>query len=221
MRKWNQEPTNLKVLAENKINFAITTDGLKSISAFHKNLQKAILYGFSKQDALAALTTVPAKIIGNTKVGNLNKGSYANFIITSGDVFDTKTIIYENWIQGDQNIITNMTDTDISGDYMLYVNSKNYTLSITGKGKKIKATVTNKANKKVKSKFSYTDDGWVSLILNEDTGYTRLLGKIVNASNLMQGTAYATDGTETNWSASKKVKKNNKKVAKKTLLKNL
>ena len=100
MRKWNQEPSNLKVLSENGVNFALTARSLKSVKSFHKNLQKAIKYGFDKEKALAALTTIPASIIGNTAIGNLKTGSYANFIITSGDVFDVKNRIYhENWFK--------------------------------------------------------------------------------------------------------------------------
>ncbi|MGK0414222.1 MAG: hypothetical protein ACJA1B_002444, partial [Polaribacter sp.] len=69
MRKWNQEPSNLAVLSKNGVNFALTTHELKSVKSFHKNLQKAIKYGFDKEKALAALTTIPASIIGNSSLG--------------------------------------------------------------------------------------------------------------------------------------------------------
>ncbi|MGJ8759264.1 MAG: amidohydrolase family protein [Polaribacter sp.] len=205
MRIWNQAPSNLSVLSKNGINFALTTHTLKSVNTFHKNLQKAIKYGFDKEKALAALTTIPATIIGNTTIGNLNTGSYANFIITSGDVFDTKTTIYENWVQGAKNVVNNMNIKDITGDYMLSVNNKNYNLSITGKGAKQTGTIKID-DKKIKSKFSYSDD-WVSITLNDDEHFTRMLGKIVNASNIMQGDAFDTEGNKTYWSASKKVQK--------------
>ena len=73
MRKWNQDPSNLSVLQKNGVPFALTTYKLKSAETFHKNLQKAIEYGFDKKMALASLTSIPAKIIGNTSIGNLNK----------------------------------------------------------------------------------------------------------------------------------------------------
>ncbi len=213
MRKWNQEPSNLSVLSKNSINFALTTHKLKDIKSFHKNLQKAIKYGFDKEKALAALTTIPAKIIRNKLIGNLKTGSYANFIITSGDVFDAKTTIYENWIQGDKNVINNMNIKDITGNYMLYVNNKNYELSITGKG--IKQTGAIKiGDKKIKSKFSFKD-GWISITLSGDTSFTRMLGKIINASNVMQGDAFDTEGNRSTWSASKQVKKSTKKESSK------
>ena len=214
MRKWNQEPSNLSVLSKNRVNFALTTRGLKSVKSFHKNLQKAIKYGFDKEKALASLTTIPASILGKTDIGNLKKGSYANFLITSGDIFDAKTTMYENWVLGDKNVINDMNIKDITGDYMLSVNNKNYDLSITGKG--AKQTGSLKLNdKKVKSKFSFKDD-WISIILNEEDGYTRLTGKVINAANVMQGTAYDTEGKESSWSASQKMQKGaNKKEASK------
>ena len=214
MRKWNQEPSNLSVLSKNRVNFALTTRGLKSVKSFHKNLQKAIKYGFDKEKALASLTTIPASILGKTDIGNLKKGSYANFLITSGDIFDAKTTMYENWVLGDKNVINDMNIKDITGDYMLSVNNKNYDLSITGKG--AKQTGSLKLNdKKVKSKFSFKDD-WISIILNEEDGYTRLTGKVINAANVMQGTAYDTEGNESSWSASQKMQKGaNKKEASK------
>ncbi|MDB4199024.1 amidohydrolase family protein, partial [Polaribacter sp.] len=209
MRKWNQEPSNLKVLSENGVNFALTTRSLKSVKTFHTNLQKAIKYGFDKQKALASLTTIPANIIGNTAIGNLNAGSYANFIVTSGDVFNEKTTIYENWVQGAKNVVNDMDIQDITGNYMLYVNAQNYDLTITGKGAK-QTAVVKMGDKKINAKFSFINQ-WISITLNEDNVYTRMLGKVLNASNVMQGTAYDTKGNETTWSASKKVKKDSTK----------
>lgn len=211
MRKWNQEPSNLSVLSKNEINFALTTHELKSVKSFHKNLQKAIKYGFDETKALAALTTVPASILGNSSIGNLKSGSHANFIITSGNVFDAKTTIYENWVQGAKNIVSDMTVKDITGDYMLSVNNKNYQLSVTGSGAKQKGAI-KQGDKKIKSKFSFKDD-WIAITLNEDSGYTRMIGKVINSSNVMQGTAFDTEGNETTWSASKKVA-NSKKSSK-------
>ncbi len=209
MRKWNQEPSNLSVLSKNGVNFALTTHKLKSLKSFHKNLQKAIKYGFDKEKALAALTTIPADIIGNNSIGNLNTGSYANFIITSGPIFDAKTTIHENWVQGDKNVINDMTIRDINGSYMLYVNNKNYDLTITGKGAKQTGTI-KVGDEKIKSKFSFKND-WISITLNEATGFTRMLGKTINASNVMQGDAFDTEGNKTSWSASIQVKKSDKK----------
>ncbi|RCS26882.1 amidohydrolase [Polaribacter sp. WD7] len=201
MRKWNQEPSNLHVLSKNGVSFALTTHRLKSISDFHKNLQKAIEYGFDKKQALAALTTIPANIIGNTSVGNLNTGSYANFIITSGDVFDKKNTIHENWVQGSKNVINSMTIADISGKYELAVNDNVYTLTISGKGKNQKGSVQSN-NKKIKSKFSFNDD-WITMTFNDGGNFTRILGKITKNSTTLQGNAFDSLGNKSTWTATK------------------
>ncbi len=208
LRKWNQEPSNLALLDKNDINFALTTHSLKSMDAFHKNLQKAIKFGLDKESALEALTTNPAKMLGRTNIGNLNPGSYANFIVTSGDIFDAKTTLYENWVQGAKNVINDRHIKNISGTYNLYVNKINYTLTISGKGAKQTGAV-KLGDKKVKSKFSFKDD-WIHITLNETDGYARLVGQTINASNVMQGTAYDDAGNETSWSAAKQVKKEEK-----------
>ena len=205
MRKWNQEPSNLSVLSKNGVNFALTTHKLKSVKSFHKNLQKAIKYGFDKEKALAALTTIPANIIGNSSLGNLKTGSYANFIITSGDIFDAKTTLFENWVQGNKNVVNDIDVKDISGTYMLSVNNKSYDLIISGEGAKQKASIKS-GEDKIKSTFSFKDD-WIAINLNEDGNYTRMTGKIINDANVMQGTAYDSEANETSWSASKKVAK--------------
>jgi imidazolonepropionase-like amidohydrolase len=209
MRKWHQAPTNLSVLAKNGINFAITTHSLKKMDHFHTNLQKAIKYGFDPEKALEALTTKPAQMLGKTNIGNLNTGSYANFIITSGAIFDKETTIYENWVQGDKNMVNDMNIKNLEGDYRLTVNNKNYLLSVTGKGVKQKGAL-KMDDEKVKSTFSFKDN-WIHITINEKNGFTRLTGQTINASNLMQGTAYDEAGNETNWSASKQVRKSKKK----------
>ena len=214
MRKWNQEPSNPAMLAKNGVNFALTTHKLKSVKEFNKNLQKAIKYGLDKTKALEALTTIPAGILNNNKIGNLNTGSYANFLITSGDVFDSKTTIYENWVQGNKNVINDMSIPNLAGTYMVSVNGKTYNLEISGKGNKQKGEV-KLGDKKLKSTFSFKND-WIQLAINDEGKYLRLAGTVVNDSNGMSGTGTDHYGNDVTWNASKQVKKSkSKKDAKK------
>ncbi|EDO26069.1 predicted protein, partial [Nematostella vectensis] len=91
-----------------------TASDNKDAKDFLANLRKAVLYGLPKEKALAALTEIPAKLLNQSNsIGSLNKGSLANFIIVSGDLFDEKSTIQENWIQGNRNIIDKMNIEDI------------------------------------------------------------------------------------------------------------
>lgn len=219
MREWNQDPFNLSILANNGINFAITTKGLKSIKSFHTNLQKAISCGFDKTKALEALTTIPASIIGANNLGNLNVNSYANFLITNGDVFDKETILFENWVQGDIHVIYDMNITDITGSYEFNVNNKAFELTISGKGSKQTGTLKSGENK-IKSKFSFTDN-WIELIINDSGEFTRILAQTSN--NRLLGKSFDSEGNSFKWLANKKEdtttkEKEKKEVSKPTLI---
>ncbi|MGV8946110.1 MAG: amidohydrolase family protein [Lutibacter sp.] len=222
MRKWNQEPANLQILQQYKVPFSLTTNQLKAISDFNKNLQKAFDYGFDKTAALEALTTVPAKILGKSnEIGSLKKGSYANFLITSGELFDKKTTLYENWVQGAKNTVNAMAVKEISGDYALSFNDKNYDLSITGKSK----AAVKDGETKLKSKLIYNDN-WLNLMINsqaDSTKFNRLTARVYPNSDNLSGTVINEKGVESNWnaikkSASKEKEKDKKEVVEKIMI---
>lgn len=203
MRKWNQEPANPAMLAEKGISFALTTHQLKSKKEFTKNLQKAIKFGLKKTNALAALTTVPAKILGRTDIGNLNTGSYANFLITSGDIFNKKTVVYENWILASQNIIKPILQKELVGAYTITANGKAYEVNFSSKEGKLKAEV-QLGDKKLKANASFTDH-WIQLSIKDNKDFIQLVGKVADIK-VLKGTGKNNLGNSINWSGVKKGK---------------
>ena len=205
-RFWNQAPSNLKVLADNGVVFSLTTDNLKKMDNFKTNLLKAIQYGFDTTKALEALTTIPAAIIGKSKeIGTLNSGSQANFIITSGDYFDKKTVLYENWVQGNRFVVADMTTKDIRGNYDLVINNETYKWKISGEMASPKSEITTADNKKLNSKITIANQWLTTVIKPADslkTNFTRLSTYLGSTSNL-GGKAIIKDGKEVNWSATK------------------
>ncbi len=106
LREWNQAPSNLYMLEKNDIQFSVTSTGLKKKSDLLPNLRKAIRRGLSAKLALDALTVNPASILKVKGVtGELTKGSYANFLVTSKPIFDDKSEIYENWVLGEKHVV--------------------------------------------------------------------------------------------------------------------
>jgi len=206
LRFWNQAPTNLKVLSENNIEFALTTDKLKKLEDFRTNLLKAIKYGFDKTKALEALTIIPASILGkSTEIGSLKNGSFANFVITSGEIFDEKTILYENWVQGTKFVVNDVNAKDIRGNYDLTIENDSYKWKIDGEIAAPKSEITTAGKKKVNSKLTLANN-WINvLVKSKDTvtsSFTRLTGYVENSQNL-SGKAILSNGTEVNWSATK------------------
>jgi imidazolonepropionase-like amidohydrolase len=142
MKHWELAPTNLAALEKAGINFAITANGLKKVSDFIPNIRKAIENGLTETAALKALTLTPAQLLKvDNQVGSLNKGRLANFVITSGKLFDAKTIIYENWVQGEVFRIKPLETRDLSGNYTLSLPGKSYSLEVSGEPGSHKAKI--------------------------------------------------------------------------------
>ena len=117
LKEWELAPYNLNIIAKNKIPFAITSSDLKNKKNFLKNLRIAINHGLKKEDALKALTETPAKLINKYHlIGSIEAGKKANFIICSNDIF-IEGDIYENWVDGERNVIKEKNNEDIRGYY--------------------------------------------------------------------------------------------------------
>lgn len=219
MKRWNQAPANLKVLAENNVPFMLTTYNLKDEKKFMENLLKAIDFGLDKKTALAALTTIPAKTIGQeNKLGVLKQGAWANFLITSGEIFDEETVIYENWVQGNRAILENIKTVDLTGNYDLNVSGKQYELKVTGKPNAPKTEI-KAGDKKIQSKITY-NNGWINLMLTSPDStnkeFIRLVARVMEGAERFAGKAILHNGTESTFTAVRtgpvtdSLKKNNK-----------
>ncbi|MBT3418009.1 MAG: amidohydrolase family protein, partial [Flavobacteriales bacterium] len=138
LKHWETAPFNARILSENNIDFCFTMSELKKPKDFIKNLRITIEKGLSKYDALDALTIVPSTLIGEEeRLGSLEKGKKANFIICSSDIFEDGEI-YENWTNGIQNIVKQKLEIDIRGNYTFNSETEEKNISITGKLTKLK-----------------------------------------------------------------------------------
>ncbi|RYY26793.1 MAG: amidohydrolase [Chitinophagaceae bacterium] len=123
LKHWELAPTNAASFEKANINFALTTADLTNVSEFMGNLRKAIEHGLSETRALDALTKTPATLLGMyDKVGSLEAGKLANFLITSGPIFDAKTVILHNWVQGNRFAVKGDAWHDVKGTYRLAIN---------------------------------------------------------------------------------------------------
>ncbi|MBL7826506.1 MAG: amidohydrolase family protein, partial [Saprospiraceae bacterium] len=85
LKHWELAPANPAKLQGSGVAFALTSNGLKEKSKFWENLRKALEYGLTEENALKALTYNPANFINAyAKIGSLEPGKVANFIITNG-----------------------------------------------------------------------------------------------------------------------------------------
>jgi imidazolonepropionase-like amidohydrolase len=102
LRAWDWAPEDAAVLRAQNLEVALTTYDLEDKTQFQKNLISAMDRGFSTNDALAALTTVPAKLCGvEQSLGTVEPGKMANLTVVSGKgYFDLEAKVKEVWIDG-------------------------------------------------------------------------------------------------------------------------
>ncbi|MEM8882563.1 MAG: amidohydrolase family protein [Planctomycetota bacterium] len=98
---WEHAPFNPRFLVESGIPVALTTARLEKRSEFMANLRRARKAGLSDDDALAALTTIPASLLGVSKeMGMVEPGMRANLTVLDGKLFEKKARVRSVWIDG-------------------------------------------------------------------------------------------------------------------------
>jgi imidazolonepropionase-like amidohydrolase len=133
MKYWELAPSNPARLAAARIPFALTASLTKDKKDFWKFARKAYQYGLSEQALLEALTTTPARLVNaQDYLGTLEQGKWANFIITSDNILQEKTILYHNWVKGKGYAINDINTTDIRGMYNLTIGNKVYPIDVKG-----------------------------------------------------------------------------------------
>lgn len=213
MKEWELADKNLKMLAEQEIAFAITTQGVKTEKEFFTNLKMAIDAGLDRSLAIQALTEVPAQLLGEEKIGTLETGKLANFIVTSKSIFSDDCRLYSNWVEGKQFIIEDEKTIDFEGEYSLNINKKDqYELKISeAAGKGWKASISEKNKDDFQSAKFSTNGNRITLNFTIDSILYRLGGSVNdNQSRIWTGKSIL-NGNWVDWAA---IKKGEKKMTK-------
>ena len=120
LRDWYLAPTSPAQLADAGVRFAITSDGLSSLNEFLPNLRIAVARGLSTSDALAALTTTPAALLGleNTH-GTIEEGKIANLVVSEGDLLTEEATVRDVWVHGQAYEVTRPPEIDPRGTWSI------------------------------------------------------------------------------------------------------
>jgi len=140
---WQAAPFNARLLQENRIPFALTPGADKK--GFLKNLKKAVSHGLNKNQALAALTSEPAAILGQKDLGHLKPGARANLLIATGDLFDptSQAQIAQNWVAGVAYDVSGIPAA-LPGKWVLETNGKKLAFNLSWEGGKAMAKPVDK-----------------------------------------------------------------------------
>jgi imidazolonepropionase-like amidohydrolase len=120
LRHWNQAPANPATLAQNGVAFALTANGLKDVKSFRANVGKAIERGLTRDQALAAMTTTPARLLGlGDRLGVIAPGRMAYLTVTRGDLFSEQGKVAEVWVDGDHYDVSGAAGSNTKGNWTL------------------------------------------------------------------------------------------------------
>lgn len=143
LKEWELAPSNAYILNKNKIKFAISSKGHTKAEDFWKHFHSILERGLSREDALAALTTVPAEIFKiEDQLGTLEKGKLASFSVFDKDPFERKdATLEESWSLGKQHFINEKAEIDIRGKYRFSLPETSYVIDVKGTAEKPTGTV--------------------------------------------------------------------------------
>lgn len=156
LKHWELAPTNPAALEKAGIPFCLTAAELRDPKSFLTAVRTAINYGLTEKTALHALTKMPADLlgIGNT-VGTLDAGKVANFLITSGPIFNERTAIFQNWVQGEKYGVKDDAYNEMRGRYKVVLNTPNGPVNYSLDFKSPSSAVTLRDKDTVTSRFYY------------------------------------------------------------------
>jgi imidazolonepropionase-like amidohydrolase len=99
--KFDAPYTNLEVLRKAGVKTAFRSGGTENVRNLPYELATAISYGMPSEEALKAVTIIPAEIFKvDDKIGSIEKGKTANIIVSNGDIFEVKSNPVHIFIKG-------------------------------------------------------------------------------------------------------------------------
>jgi len=200
MKHWELAATNPGAIEKAGIPFCLTSSDLRDAKSFLASVRKAIENGLSEKAAMDALTKTPATWFGvYDKVGSIEAGKLANFVITTGPVFAEKTTLLQNWVLGEKYAVNESAWTSVNGNYTLTLNGatpQTFALEIKSNNS---ATVIAKDT--VAATFSYDGKVVKFSFAPEKRSRNNIRFTGFNTGNTFNGTAQDADGNNFTWTA--------------------
>ena len=220
LKEWEMAKNNPRILADSAISFSITMNGHKSAKDFWKHLHEAIANGLEISDALNALTLEPAKVLEvQHKIGSLEEGRIASFMIYDNDPFKFNAKLIESWDQGNRKQQAFIDHEDVAGKFNLAFSGKRISIEISGepgkyKGKIYYTKTTKDKRGRVSTEEKEADasvavdhrDINIQFIIDDGDlyGNVSLRGKINPRLKIFEGDGLLPDGEWVNWSGVRK-----------------
>ncbi|MFT5733604.1 MAG: imidazolonepropionase-like amidohydrolase [Planctomycetota bacterium] len=121
---WEEAPTNARRLVDAGVTIALTSEGLEKRSSFPAAVRTTIERGLDPEDALRALTTTPAALLGiDDRLGRVAPGMLAHLVVREGEPFAKKSKVRDVWVAGKRFPINKPTPPSLDGAYAFEIPS--------------------------------------------------------------------------------------------------
>lgn len=121
LQHWEQAPANPARLSDAGLTLALTSAGLDKPADFWPALRRAVQAGLSEDAALAALTTVPAELLGEAqRLGRIAPGYAAHLLVADAGLFrEAEAKPYQVYIGGVLHELRPLSDAAPLGRWQL------------------------------------------------------------------------------------------------------
>jgi imidazolonepropionase-like amidohydrolase len=163
LKHWELAPKNAAILAQKGIEFTFTMEGLKDKSTFLSQIKKTVSNGLTTAEALKALTYTPAVLFGQqNNLGSLEKGKWANFIVTDQPLFNDASQIYQCWVQGVPTYREALPDSNKIQEMELVFQNKTFKTEFVTEDKKTDLFLFITDTSKIKTNISIKNQ-WIAV----------------------------------------------------------
>lgn len=196
LKHWELAPFNPRLLAQQGIDFAITSTDADV--DFLKNLRLAVKNGLPAETAIDAITKTPARLLNAEHlVGQLSANSYANFVVSSAPLMDEDAVLLENWIRGEKFELAGDFD-DRAGRYSLSVDAQSWDVELSSEEGSLSARLADVSGAAGRVSIDLSDDLiTLSFVSDNEGNQTRLTGWTEDAG--WRGNGRSPDGGLVSW----------------------
>ncbi|MFK7884864.1 MAG: amidohydrolase family protein [Phycisphaerales bacterium] len=206
LMSWEHAPANARYLVARGLPVSITSSKLPKSQKFWANMDNAIDAGLSSEDALAALTTNPAKLLGvSDQLGTIAQGKVANLIIATDDLFDTDAdaTMLSLYIDGRHHHLADDEDTRFDGRWAVNIVGNNAVVAYMEiEGETIHSIQAQDPDQtKNKARKVNIEDDRISFLVDDAQFGTFLISGILGSDNIVRGTGVMPNQTTYEWAA--------------------